>query len=342
VKKTTNKIIILFLTTVVIIIGATIAVFLVPPKYDPISFPDGKKFAFSICDDTDNASEENILPIYNYLYQIGLRTTKTVWVLPSNDTLKFANRGESLADSSYTAFILDLQSKGFEIAIHGARGGNTKRMETRNSLEKYKGILGEYPNIHINHFKNEDNLYWGKHKLSLVLMRILYEWVAGEEEYTGHDPESEYFWGDMAQEYITYVVNYSFHEINVLKVNPKMPYHDPKRPYVNYWFHTSDGGAVDAFNQLLRKENLDQLEREGGVCIVYTHLARGFCADGVVNETTKERLQDLASRNGWFVPVSEILDYLRDNRKDKETLSFRERIYLELHWVLEKIRHGSS
>lgn len=156
-------------------------------------------------------------------------------------------------------------------------------------------------------------------------------------EYYGHIPGSEYFWGDFAQAHITYVVNFTFSDINTLRVSPFMPYHDAGKPYVNYWFTTSDGADVNAFNKLLCKENLDQLEREGGVCLVYTHFAKGFCTDGVLNAITKERLQDLASRNGWFIPASEILDYLKQNRKKDENLGFGDRVYLELYWILEKI-----
>jgi hypothetical protein len=330
------------LLMVVVILSTTITVILLPPKYDPISFPDGKKFAFSICDDTDLSTVENIKPVYDYLYELGLRTTKTVWVFPTNEPEVWPSRGETLSDSDYTAFILDLQEKGFEIASHGSRGGSTQRMEILESIEKFKEIIGRYPKVHINHYKNKDNLYWGVDRLDLLPLRILYNWVQGEEEFYGHIPGSGYFWGDIAQAHITYVVNFSFHEINIAKVNPTMPYHDPEKPYVNYWFHTSDGGDVNAFNRLLSRENLDRLEREGGVCIVYTHFAKGFYTDSVLNATTKERLQDLASRNGWFVPVSEILDYLRQNHPGRQNLSFRQKVYLELRWTLEKILYGSS
>jgi len=340
-KITTGKKVILLLM-VVLILSTAVAVILLPPKYEPLSFPGGKKFAFSICDDTDLSTVENIKPVYDYLYKLGLRTTKTVWVFPTNEPEAWPNRGESLTDSNYTAFILEIQKKGFEIASHGSRGGSTKRMETLESIEKFKEIIGHYPKVHINHYKNKDNLYWGVDRFDLLPLKILYNWVQGEEEFYGHTPASEYFWGDISQACITYVVNFSFHEINITKVNPLIPYHNPKKPYVNYWFHTSDGGDVNAFNQLLSKENLDRLESEGGVCIVYTHLAKGFCTNGVLNAATKERLQDLASRNGWFVPASEILDYLRQNQQDKQTLSLRQEVYLELRWVLEKILYGSS
>ena len=318
------------------------ALVLVPPAYEPISFPEGKKFAFTICDDTDMATVENIKPVYDYLQELGLRITKTVWVLPTNDPAEWPNRGQTLSDSAYRAFVLDLRDKGFEIALHGARGGNSQRSEILESLKLFKEIIGYYPRIHINHYRNKDNLYWGVDRLSFWPLRLLYEWTGDEEMYYGHVPGTKYFWGDIAREHISYVVNFSFFEINITKVNPLIPYYDPATPYVNNWFHTSDGASVDAFNRLLCKENLDQLEREGGVCIVYTHLAYGFYKDGVLHSSTKERLKDLASRDGWFVPASDILDYLRQYHAGRQSLSLRQKVYLEVRWVIEKIVFGRS
>src|SRR6202040_3687090 len=43
------------------------------------TFPGGKRFALTIIDDTDVATVENLKPIYDLLYESGMRTTKTVW-----------------------------------------------------------------------------------------------------------------------------------------------------------------------------------------------------------------------------------------------------------------------
>ncbi len=334
--KITRKII-LSVLIVLITFCLIVGIFLIPPEYEPIAFPDGKKFAFTICDDTDRGTVENIKPVYDFLYELDLLTTKTIWVLPTNDSLAWPNRGETLRDSIYTRFILDLKDKGFEIASHGVRGGSTKRAEILESFEDFKNIIGYYPKIHINHFVNKDDLYWGSEKLNLWPLKILYKIFKESGRYYGEVPESEYFWGDFARKHISYVVNFSFYEINLAKVNPLMPYHDPEKPYVNYWFHTSYGRNVEEFNQLLSQKNLDKLERERGVCIVYTHFASGFCDNGALNETTKIRLRDLASRDGWFVPASEILDYLKKHHEGNNELTFRQSVHIELRWILEHI-----
>lgn len=330
------------LTAVLIIIIGLPVYFLYPPAYDPPLFPEGKKFAFTIIDDTDNATFENIGEVYDFFERLGLRTTKTVWVLPTNDTTEWANRGECLSDSVYREFILNLRDKGFEIALHGVRGGNSTRPEIIAALEEYREIIGTYPNIHINHAHNRDNLYWGSDKLSNPLFQTLYQKLFAKYDFTGHDPESENFWGDIAQEHINYVVNYSFFDINVLKVNPSMPYRDPDKPYVNEWFHTADGGSLASFNELISKENVDRLEAEGGVCLVYTHLAREFYLNGSLDSTFQSQMTYLAAKDGWFVPASQILEFLDERHKSRRTLSYREKVRLDLIWLYEKIMHGSS
>ena len=50
-----------------------------------IQLPENKKFAFTIIDDTDDAFCNNIVPIYDILYENKLKTTKTVWVYPPRD-----------------------------------------------------------------------------------------------------------------------------------------------------------------------------------------------------------------------------------------------------------------
>jgi hypothetical protein len=326
----------LSISAIILAICIIAIIIYIMPGYEPLTFPGNKTFAFSICDDTDRSTLENIKPVYEFLDSLGLKTTKTVWIYPSNNLEKWPNRGETLSDSLYRSYIMDLKDRGFEIASHGARGGSTKRDKNLQAFEDYKNIIGEYPRIYINHYKNIENLYWGKDKLSFGPIKTLYKLKKNDVNYLGHIEDSEYFWGDFARDNIDYVVNFSFFEINIMKVNPEMPYHDPEKPYVNFWFHTSDGGTVEKFNDLLSKENIDRLEKEGGVCIVYTHFGVEFCENGKLNEETREKLKYLASKNGWFAPTGEILDYLK-NRHNNNEITFRQRLYLELYWIFDKI-----
>jgi hypothetical protein len=315
---------------------AAVAWIVVPPVVPSVTFPEGHKFAFSIIDDTDMATLERLEPVYEVLERYGLRTTKTVWVFPSNSRHD-PDHGDALVETAYRNFVADLQRKGFEIALHGVRGGSSRRDETLAGLEAFRAALGQYPRMHVNHSLNQENLYWGRHLYALAPL----QWAAGlmiSYEFSGHDPQSDYFWGDVARQHIQYVRRFTYSEINLLAVSPAMPYRLEDMPYVNYWFPTANGDRVINFIELLRDENLDRLEREGGVCLVYAHLGAGsFNKDGGVDPRFEERVRAVAARNGWFVPASQILDYLRNQPSWTGRLSFRERIRTDLKFVLQRM-----
>jgi hypothetical protein len=308
-----------------------------PPSVPTVSFPEGKTFALSIIDDTDMATLDRLRPVYDVLERYGFRTTKTVWVLPQNGSQHDADQGESLNDPDYREFIVDLQRKGFEIALHGVRGGSSRREDTLAGLEAFRSILGHDPRMQVNHSLNQENLYWGRHLYALAPLR----WAAGlaiSYDFSGHDPQSPYFWGDVARERIQYVRRFTYGEINLLAVNPAMPYRLDEMPYVNYWFPTADGDRVINFVKLLSDENLDRLEREGGVCLIYAHLGAGsFNRNGGVDPRFEERVRAVAARNGWFVPASEILDHLRNQPSWTGRLGLRDVIRLDVKFVLERV-----
>ena len=306
-----------------------------PPASRSVTFPDGKRFAFSIVDDTDLASLERVRPLYDILYRHGLRTTKTVWVLESRELSNPTNQGDSLQDADYRAFILGLQDRGFEIALHGVRGGTSERTEISHGLAEFERMLGAGPRLHVNHAHNRDNVYWGAHRWSFPPLRWLYALALGDE-FSGHDSSSPFFWGDLVQERIEYVNQFTFSDINLLNVTSSFPYHLPDKPYVNLWFPTSNGGNLDEFEALLSADNLDRLEREGGVSLVYAHLGAGsFNRDDATR--FEDRIRDLVSRDGWFAPASEILDYLQAQPGWRAEPSWRERVRLEILFIWDKI-----
>jgi hypothetical protein len=286
-----------------------------------LDFPGGARFAFTVMDDTDVATVENIRPIYRLLESLGMRTTKTVWPVRCEEGSRNFSLSETLEDPHYRDFAVDLHARGFEIAFHGATMETSTRERTARALERFRSTFGMPPRVHANHALNRENLYWGAARVDDSALRLLYRIALGQapdsspDESQGHCPESPYWWGDFCLEQIEYVRNLTFSEINVLRVNPSMPYRDPTRPYVRWWFSTADAENVDEFNELLRPENQERLEAEGGVCIVATHLGKGFGVDGKVHPETQRLLELLAARNGWFPPVGALLDWLRARRE---------------------------
>jgi hypothetical protein len=316
---------------------AAIAWILQPPPQRTIVFPEGKPFAFTIVDDTDMATLERNRPVYEVLHRYGLKTTKTVWILEATEKGHPANAGDSLSDPDYRAFIEDLRGWGFEIALHGVRGGSSLRADIIAGLEEFRSEFGSYPSLHVNHSRNRDNLYWGAERWSLAPLRWLYR-LAKDDHFSGEDPTSPYYWGDLAQAHVRYVNQFTYRDINLLNVTPSFPYHLPDKPLVNRWFLTANGNNLDQFETLLSPANLDRLEREGGVCLVYAHLGAGsFNSGDGVDPRFEDRIRDLASRNGWFVPASELLDYLAAQPGWTAQPGWRERTRLEILFLWEVI-----
>jgi len=283
-------------------------------------FPGSARFAFTVIDDTDVATVANVQPVYRMLESLGMRTTKTVWPLRCEEGSRNFSLSETMDDQHYHDFVVDLHARGFEIAFHGATMETSTRERTARALDRFRGVFGAPPRVHANHSFNRDNLYWGVGRLDDPILRLAHRLVyrQGRGFYQGHCPGSPYWWGDLCREQIEYVRNLTFSEINLLRVNPSMPYRDPGRPYVRWWFSATDAEDVDEFNQLLQPERQRQLEAEGGVCIIATHFGKGFGGGGKPHPETRRLLELLAARNGWFPPVGELLDWLRAQHQSDE------------------------
>lgn len=297
-------------------------------------FPGGARFAFTVIDDTDVATVENVQPVYRMLESLGMRTTKTVWPLRCEEGSRNFSLSETMDDPHYHDFVVDLHARGFEIAFHGATMETSTRERTARALDRFRGVFGAPPRVHANHSFNRDNLYWGVGRLDDPILRLAHRLVyrQGRGFYQGHCPGSPYWWGDLCREQIEYVRNLTFSEINLLRVNPSMPYRDPGRPYVRWWFSATDAEDVDEFNQLLQPERQRQLEAEGGVCIIATHFGKGFGGGGTAHPETRRLLELLAARNGWFPPVGELLDWLRA-RHQSDGLPSREWRRMQWRWA---------
>jgi hypothetical protein len=307
-------------------------------------FPSGKRFAFSILDDTDDSTLKNVKPAYDSLKALGFRTTKTVWPLDCPEGSRIFFAAETLQNRPYLEFVHDLARDGFEIAFHGATMESSRRDRTVRALEFFKAEFGHYPRLFCNHGHNKENLYWGPKRFQSRMLRPFIRFAGTEaaEYFSGEIEESEYFWGDLCKERITYVRNFTFQHVNVLSVDPVMPYRLDGTKYVNYWFSTSDAPDVHAFNRLLTPRRVDELEREGGVCIISTHLGKGFVKNGKLNSETAATLRHVAEKSGWFVPASDVLDYLLRHRSADGALRPREITRLERRFVIDKIKTSAG
>jgi len=306
-----------------------------------IIWPDNKAFAFTVFDDTDSQTLEKCRAVYSFLSDLGLRTTKSVWVLsPTEPT---TDKGADCEDPAYLAWLKELQARGFEIAYHMACATTARREETISALDIFRREFGHDPRAMANHYASGEDVYFGDARVSGVY-RLAYNLLTrfqNRNRFRGHIPGDPLFWGDVCQERIWYVRSFTFAEVNTLKVCPWMPYHDAERPYVNHWFASSEGAEAPSFLERLSEANQDRLEAEGGACIMYTHFGLGFVEQGALNPRFCALMERLSRKNGWFVPVSTLLDYLLDLRGTR-VLRNAERAALERKWLMHKIRFGSA
>lgn len=298
-----------------------------------MNWPQNKDFAFTIIDDTDNATIRNIKPVYDLLFELGFRTTKTVWVYPPRDHFK----GQSLSEDDYVELILKLKEQGFGLALHGVGSGDFVRDEIKRGIEIFEKKLDLPASMHINHAQNSNNIYWGKKRFYPPVSWIMH---FAKSDFYGENPNSEYFWGDIFKEKVKFTRNLVFSEINTLRCDPLMPYREANKDrYSNYWFSSSDGHTVKEFNDLTSPKNIQSLREERGCSIIYTHFASGFVTpNGDVDPTFRKQMTELSKQNGWFVPAQNVLELLLESKATEDLVASRKYLRtLGAKWLISRI-----
>jgi hypothetical protein len=309
------------------------------------NWPEGKRFAFTIFDDTDWATRERVAPVYDLLAALGMRATKSVWVF-NGESASAENEGETCEEREYLEWILSLQRCGFEIGLHNIAPATSSRERTRRGLDRFRELFGDDQIIHCNHLGCAENIYWGAARLSGWRRHVYNALTRGRNNghnSRGHLKGDELFWGDLCRERISYVRNFVFNQLNTLAVCEQMPYHDPSKPYVNYWFASANGSSLRRFLENFTYAAIDRLVEEGGLCIAYVHFAADFARGGRVDPEFKKRLEYIAALDGWFPTVSQALDYLREGRGTQErSIKARDLRRLEMRWLASKVISGTS
>jgi hypothetical protein len=301
-------------------------------------FPGGARFAFTIFDDADDGTVANLKPTYDLLASLGMRATRTAWIFRHDGPSPF-HACETVEDPEYLRWLKSLQNQGFEIGWHGASFESSRRERTAAGLAEFKRLFGVSPRVHANHAENRENLYWGRERFDLALLRLLYGAASGvpRDHYQGHRPGSPYWWGDLCQRDVIYARNLTFTELNLARINPSMPYRDERRPLVPLWFSASDAPTVREFNDLTEPRRADRLAADGGFTIVATHLGKGFVRDGSIHPTTRRNLEHLASLEGWFPTTGELLDWLREENGER-SLPPSERFAMQLRFAADLLK----
>jgi hypothetical protein len=310
------------------------------PATKPIVWPDNCSFAFTVFDDPDAQTFEGCRTVYDFLTDLGLRTTIGVW--PCAPVREPNSKGETCGNDRYLSYVLHLQKSGFEIGYHNTTPHSSFRDEVAQGLRAFRGHFGDRQPITMANHYNAEAIYWGSDRLSGT-RRHLYSALqpGNSKRFFGHVRDSPYFWGDLCQQEVRYCRNFVSRDINTLRFCPFMPYHDALKPFVNHWYASSEGANVESFVQTVSEHNQERLEREGGACVMYAHFGHEFVADGKLDPRFRALMTSLSKRNGWFVPVAMLLDHLRQ-QNGAHTITPKERATIEWHWLGRKLVRGTS
>lgn len=305
------------------------------------------KFYFSIIDDTDDATLENIKPVYDFLYEQGIKITKTVWVYPPFDE---PSKGDCLQRSDYADYIKELHDRGYEIGLHNVGSADQDSPYTRDrileGLDFFEKRLGFKPTICVNHSYNPDSVYGGYKRFNNPMswiVRKLYKQYG--RTFYGEIEESPYFWGDKYKELFKYSRNHECDTLLTTKWDKRMPYIDPHRnKYANYWYSATFAPNQDVFNYVVTDNALEKLERKGGCCIVFTHLGY-YCKDGVIDPGFVGRIKKIAANpNCISMPVTQTLDAIAETREQAgktkyPTISYTYKTWLEIKHLLTRVKY---
>ena len=304
-----------------------------------IPWPDGKDFAFTFFDDTEYATVENNRAIYGFLRDLGMRTTKSVWPVAGPDKPHLPGPCPTCEEEEYLELCLQLEREGFEIALHNATYHTADRALTQHGFDQFRELFGHDPVSLANHSTNHEGLYWGPARLS-GWRRALYSLVQRGQRFRGHLTGDPYFWGDICKERVRYVRNFTFTDLNTLNNLPHIPYHDPERPWVNQWFGGSEAAHIGSFNHYVTKKTVDKLIAERGCSLLYTHFGKDFYdykAPKALDPQFVETMEYVAKHNGWFVPVSTLLDFLASQQPTPHVITNEERATMENRWIYDQL-----
>lgn len=282
--------------------------------------PANKSFAVAFVDDADGSHYGGVRLVYDFMTSLGLRATRTVWPLRAvSSTGTRANIHEAdhtLQDRQYREYCERLKTLGHELAMHGASSGNNTRDRVIAAYDLFERVFGEPPAVNVMHGRNFENIYWGRSHFDGWTGRLV--GLHEPQSFYGHVPGSPYFWGDVCREKTRYV---RFHETlgaDVGSFDPATPYHDPSKPFVNWWFSAAYG-AGDRVLDLLSPSSLAALRQRRSFSIIHCYSAHHVAPDTSGRLAIEPRfaaaLERLAAMDdAWVVPVSTLLDRIRAAR----------------------------
>jgi hypothetical protein len=287
------------------------------PAWALSPYPNGKTFGFTIVHDADSAYSRRLAPIMDAFDAIGLRITVTVfplWASWAPDPVQmwsdwrsqdpfFAPIAVPLEDPEEARFYIDLRRRGHEIAMHTPSETSSSREDVIRAFALFESVFGSPPRTYVEH-SPDNNL--------------------DAQKRSGSDPQSPYYNTDLLNRSGCWVwvcddetafSRKRGRQFNVLSDSdgPFCPRAREKFGVLRAFLRSpTRPGNGDGFLAAFDDRTFDELERERGLALVYTHLAMGWLDTETrrLRHDIAGRLEALARRNVWFAPAATILDRL--------------------------------
>lgn len=282
-------------------------------------FPDGHTFAFTIIHDADSAYSRRLSPLFDVFDEFGLKITVTAFVFwadwakngdiwlewnktACDDDTFFAPIAVPLVDEEECKFYKHLAARGHEIGMHTPSDTSDTRQDIIRAFEYFAEIFGHYPKVYVEHSGSNNK-----------------EAQANE----GSDRGSIYYNTDLLNDYGSWVwiddqcgvadTRYKpFYDILAFNGSPFYTFAAEKYGIAKAFLRTGrwKEGNGDGFLAWYSEANIDALEKNRGLALVYTHLDSKWLDTETrkMRDAIKNRLRYLASKNGWFVSAGKILD----------------------------------
>lgn len=306
------------LMTVVYACSAPLPTTCSPLEWDVSWYPAGYRFAFTIVHDADNAYSTRLAPLFEVFDELGLKITVTLfafwpdwakngavwskWRAAGNVETAFrAPQAVPLVDQTERSFYRTLAARGHEIGLHSASESSDTRAATIRAFEYFKEVFGYYPAVYVEHSSRnnrEAQINEGSDARSIYyntdLLNRYGPWVWVDGPGALPDPRRKFY--DLVASNGTPFSQWAAGRFGISKAFIRS----------GRWDKADGSGFLEVYST----QNLDALERDRGLALVYTHLDSKWLDPETrrMRGAIEDRLRYLAAKKGWFAPAGTILD----------------------------------
>lgn len=296
------------------------------PESSPISdgewrisvYPDAREFAFTLVHDADSAYSRRLAPLFEVFDRLGLKLTVTAfafwaewahegavwrkWNQSSDPEVRYlAPKAVPIVAPVEQEFYLGLAASGHEIGMHTPSETSDERQRVIEAFEYWKRVFGDYPSVYVEHSgrskkdaqcnegSNRESPYYNTDILNHYMPWV---WVDGPGALANGAGEGSLTIPSTGSP----LSAVAFERYGISKGFVR----------TGKWRNAGGHGFLEWYNE----HTIDDLEKQNGIALVYTHLDFDWLDLGTkrMRRPLEERLAYLASKDGWFVPAGRILD----------------------------------